>query len=75
MAYSKKTKATRCWNCGHPDSRDRTHARGCPELPALSNAEVFRLMREAYGVGTDTAPIELATDASIREATRTGVEQ
>lgn len=29
-----------CWHCGHKDSHDATHARGCPKLPALSDAEV-----------------------------------
>lgn len=32
-----------CMVCGAPDSRAPDHARGCPELPAVSKQEMLRI--------------------------------
>jgi len=35
-----------CWKCKHPDNRDASHARGCPNLPAVPERDVYRMQRE-----------------------------
>lgn len=32
-----------CAVCGHADSRDETHARGCPSLPPVTQEQLLEL--------------------------------
>ena len=34
-----------CWYCGHADSHDLTHARGCPRLAPVPKEELLRIAR------------------------------
>jgi hypothetical protein len=34
-----------CWHCGHYDSHDLTHARGCPRLPPVPKEDLLRIAR------------------------------
>ncbi|HEV8500415.1 MAG TPA: hypothetical protein VGR63_02475 [Casimicrobiaceae bacterium] len=45
LHFPEMPKVFRCADCGHPDSRDETHAQGCPHVPALSKEELIALAR------------------------------
>lgn len=65
MNGGKQYGLTPCWYCGHRDARDETHARGCPELPALTQDELLRLAQS----------VEAGWKADERERRRRGESQ
>src|SRR6185312_251526 len=36
----------RCPDCGNPDARGKSHARGCPEAPPVSRERLLELARQ-----------------------------